>query len=276
MCVYWSYSQQQRGLCSLSHGLCTETALRYTPIICSFTKHPLRLTVRCKFPFTAEWEVFKLFLSMSFVCLWWANGPSDTVITLLFGNMWYITSADYITHYLQYVCSLHLICDLIFFLCLIWIITSALLLSLKGAIHSYLFWYSDIESCLYVDNDKMNFLFVHVMQLLEKHKTMDSMVELLELYEEEDQAYGGLLEASTQLYQYLLQPFRDMRELAMLRRQQIKVTVCASKSLQSSAYACVWMHSEATPQPIILHILGGIYLMKTRLLQSLNPNPLTQ
>lgn len=60
-------------------------------------------------------------------------------------------------------------------------------------------------------------------QLLEKHKTTDSMVELLQLYEEEDQAYGGLLEASTQLYQYLLQPFRDMRELAMLRRQQIKV-----------------------------------------------------
>lgn len=64
------------------------------------------------------------------------------------------------------------------------------------------------------------------MQLMEKHKTVDSMVELLELYEEEDQAYGGLLEASTQLYQYLLQPFRDMRELAMLRRQQIKVIVC--------------------------------------------------
>lgn len=71
----------------------------------------------------------------------------------------------------------------------------------------------------------MNFLCLHVMQLLEKHKTMDSMVELLELYEEEDQAYGGLLETSTQLYQYLLQPFRDMRELAMLRRQQIKVTI---------------------------------------------------
>lgn len=68
----------------------------------------------------------------------------------------------------------------------------------------------------------MNILFV---QLLEKHKSTDSMVELLELYEEEDQAYGGLLEASTQLYQYLLQPFRDMRELAMLRRQQIKVQV---------------------------------------------------
>ena len=56
---------------------------------------------------------------------------------------------------------------------------------------------------------------------------MDSMVELLQLYEEEDQTYGDLLEASTQLYQYLLQPFRDMRELAMLRRQQIKVSICS-------------------------------------------------
>ncbi|KAM3610418.1 uncharacterized protein V6R79_003865 [Siganus canaliculatus] len=65
----------------------------------------------------------------------------------------------------------------------------------------------------------------HLQELLEKHKAMDSMVELLELYEEEDLAYGGLLEASTQLYQYLLQPFRDMRELAMLRRQQIKISM---------------------------------------------------
>lgn len=79
---------------------------------------------------------------------------------------------------------------------------------------------------MYVDNNKKNVFFVYAMQLLEKHKNVDRMVELLELYEEEDQAYVGLLEASTQLYQYLLQPFRDMRELAMLRRQQIKVTNC--------------------------------------------------
>nr|XP_046243179.1 junction-mediating and -regulatory protein-like [Scatophagus argus]XP_046243180.1 junction-mediating and -regulatory protein-like [Scatophagus argus] len=65
----------------------------------------------------------------------------------------------------------------------------------------------------------------HLQELLEKHRTMDSMVELLQLYEAEDEAYGGLLEASTQLYQYLLQPFRDMRELAMLRRQQIKISL---------------------------------------------------
>lgn len=75
-------------------------------------------------------------------------------------------------------------------------------------------------------------------QLLEKHKTTDSMVELLQLYEEEDQAYGGLLEASTQLYQYLLQPFRDMRELAMLRRQQIKVKT-KTRRANKSTIACV-------------------------------------
>lgn len=61
------------------------------------------------------------------------------------------------------------------------------------------------------------------LQVLDKHKAMDSMVELLQVYPEEDEAYGELLEATTQLYHYLLQPFRDMRELAMLRRQQIKV-----------------------------------------------------
>lgn len=61
------------------------------------------------------------------------------------------------------------------------------------------------------------------IQVLDKHKAMDSMVELLQVYPEEDEAYGELLEATTQLYHYLLQPFRDMRELAMLRRQQIKV-----------------------------------------------------
>jgi hypothetical protein len=49
------------------------------------------------------------------------------------------------------------------------------------------------------------------------------MVELLDLYQMEDEAYSSLAEATTELYQYLLQPFRDMRELAMLRRQQIKV-----------------------------------------------------
>lgn len=69
-----------------------------------------------------------------------------------------------------------------------------------------------------------NISFYLFSQVLEKHRAMDSMVELLQVYPEEDEAYGDVLEATTQLYHYLLQPFRDMRELAMLRRQQIKVT----------------------------------------------------
>ncbi|XP_068106321.1 junction-mediating and -regulatory protein [Hyperolius riggenbachi] len=62
-------------------------------------------------------------------------------------------------------------------------------------------------------------------ELLEKHKVTESMVDLLELYQMEDDAYSAVVEATTELYQYLLQPFRDMRELAMLRRQQIKISI---------------------------------------------------
>lgn len=61
------------------------------------------------------------------------------------------------------------------------------------------------------------------VQVLDRHKALDNMVELLQVYTQEDEAYGELLEATTQLYHYLLQPFRDMREVAMLHRQQIKV-----------------------------------------------------
>ncbi|MFT7811778.1 junction-mediating and -regulatory protein-like, partial [Arapaima gigas] len=65
----------------------------------------------------------------------------------------------------------------------------------------------------------------HLHQLLERHKASESMVDLLKIYQEEDEAYEALVEATTELYQYLLQPFRDMRELAMLRRQQIKISI---------------------------------------------------
>nr|XP_046231225.1 junction-mediating and -regulatory protein [Scatophagus argus] len=64
-----------------------------------------------------------------------------------------------------------------------------------------------------------------MQEVLDRHKAMDSMVELLQVYPEEDEAYGELLEATTHLYHYLLQPFRDMREVAMLRRQQIKISL---------------------------------------------------
>uniref|UniRef100_G1KT19 Junction mediating and regulatory protein, p53 cofactor n=1 Tax=Anolis carolinensis TaxID=28377 RepID=G1KT19_ANOCA len=70
-----------------------------------------------------------------------------------------------------------------------------------------------------------SYIFIDYRELLEKHKNTESMVELLELYQLEDEAYSSLAEATTELYQYLLQPFRDMRELAMLRRQQIKISI---------------------------------------------------
>ncbi|XP_051962221.1 junction-mediating and -regulatory protein [Xyrauchen texanus] len=65
----------------------------------------------------------------------------------------------------------------------------------------------------------------HLQELLERQRAVDSMVELLQLYSEQDEAFSDLVEATTELYHYLLQPFRDMRELAMLRRQQIKISL---------------------------------------------------
>ncbi|KAM3940049.1 junction-mediating and -regulatory protein [Leptodactylus fuscus] len=64
-----------------------------------------------------------------------------------------------------------------------------------------------------------------LQELLEKHKATENMVDLLQLYQMEDEAYSAVVEATTEFYQYLLQPFRDMRELAMLRRQQIKISI---------------------------------------------------
>lgn len=49
------------------------------------------------------------------------------------------------------------------------------------------------------------------------------MVALMKVYEEEDKAYQDLVTMATQFYQYLLQPFRDMRELATLYRLEILV-----------------------------------------------------
>lgn len=55
------------------------------------------------------------------------------------------------------------------------------------------------------------------------------MVALMKVYEEEDEAYQDLVTMATQFYQYLLQPFRDMRELATLYKLEIMVSL----SLQS-------------------------------------------
>lgn len=51
-------------------------------------------------------------------------------------------------------------------------------------------------------------------QLLRGHKKANTMVALMEVYQEEDEAYQELVTVATMFFQYLLQPFRDMRELA--------------------------------------------------------------
>lgn len=66
-------------------------------------------------------------------------------------------------------------------------------------------------------------LNVLLLQIIRCHKTADKMVALLKIYEEEDEAYQELVTVATQFYQYLLQPFRDMRELAMLYKMEILV-----------------------------------------------------
>lgn len=61
----------------------------------------------------------------------------------------------------------------------------------------------------------------HLRQLLQSHSTADRMVVLLSIYEEEDEAYQDLVTVATTFFQYLLQPFRDMRELACLYKIDI-------------------------------------------------------
>ncbi|XP_068597961.1 WASP homolog-associated protein with actin, membranes and microtubules [Brachionichthys hirsutus] len=61
----------------------------------------------------------------------------------------------------------------------------------------------------------------HLRQLLHGHGTTDRMVALLGTYEEEDEAYQDLVTVATTFFQYLLQPFRDMRELACLYKMEI-------------------------------------------------------
>ncbi|NWS21063.1 WHAMM protein, partial [Pachyramphus minor] len=62
---------------------------------------------------------------------------------------------------------------------------------------------------------------LHFLQVLQQHKSADTMVALMKVYEEEDEAYQDLVTMATQFYQYLLQPFRDMRELATLYKLEI-------------------------------------------------------
>ncbi|XP_077451130.1 WASP homolog-associated protein with actin, membranes and microtubules isoform X2 [Stigmatopora argus] len=61
----------------------------------------------------------------------------------------------------------------------------------------------------------------HLRQLLQSHAGADRMVALLAIYVQEDEAYQELVSKATSFFQYLLQPFRDMRELACLHKMEI-------------------------------------------------------
>ncbi|KAM4593743.1 WASP homolog-associated protein with actin, membranes and microtubules [Odontesthes bonariensis] len=61
----------------------------------------------------------------------------------------------------------------------------------------------------------------HLRQLLQTHSSAGQLVALLRIYEEEDEAYQDLATVATTFFQYLLQPFRDMRELACLYKMEI-------------------------------------------------------
>ncbi|XP_042330590.1 WASP homolog-associated protein with actin, membranes and microtubules isoform X2 [Sceloporus undulatus] len=66
-------------------------------------------------------------------------------------------------------------------------------------------------------------------RILHQHKDTDKLVDLMELYKEEDEAYLELVTVATEFYQYLLQPFRDMRELATLYRLEILKSLQANR-----------------------------------------------
>lgn len=51
-------------------------------------------------------------------------------------------------------------------------------------------------------------------QILQGHEKASTMVALMEVYQEEDEVYQELVTVATMFFQYLLQPFRDMREVA--------------------------------------------------------------
>ncbi|XP_007433565.1 WASP homolog-associated protein with actin, membranes and microtubules [Python bivittatus] len=65
--------------------------------------------------------------------------------------------------------------------------------------------------------------------VLHKHKDADKLVDLMELYKEEDEVYWELVTVATEFYQYLLLPFRDMRELATLYKLEILKSLQADR-----------------------------------------------
>ncbi|XP_070618126.1 WASP homolog-associated protein with actin, membranes and microtubules [Erythrolamprus reginae] len=65
--------------------------------------------------------------------------------------------------------------------------------------------------------------------VLHRHKDADKLVDLMDLYKEEDDAYWELVTVATEFYQYLLLPFRDLRELATLYRLEILKSLQADR-----------------------------------------------
>ncbi|XP_057691604.1 WASP homolog-associated protein with actin, membranes and microtubules [Corythoichthys intestinalis] len=70
-------------------------------------------------------------------------------------------------------------------------------------------------------HDEMSRAKDHLRQLLQSHDCADRMVALLAIYAQEDEAYQELVTEATSFFQYLLQPFRDIRELACLYKMEI-------------------------------------------------------
>ncbi|XP_042631786.1 WASP homolog-associated protein with actin, membranes and microtubules-like [Cyprinus carpio] len=60
-----------------------------------------------------------------------------------------------------------------------------------------------------------------LLALLQTHPSTDGLQRLMKIYEEEDETYRELVSVATQFYQNLLQPFRDMREIATLYKTEI-------------------------------------------------------
>uniref|UniRef100_A0A671K3J0 Uncharacterized protein n=1 Tax=Sinocyclocheilus anshuiensis TaxID=1608454 RepID=A0A671K3J0_9TELE len=58
---------------------------------------------------------------------------------------------------------------------------------------------------------------------LQTHPCTDGLQRLMKIYEEEDETYRELVSVATKFYQNLLQPFRDMREIATLYKTEILV-----------------------------------------------------
>ncbi|MCJ8733006.1 hypothetical protein PDJAM_G00218100 [Pangasius djambal] len=58
--------------------------------------------------------------------------------------------------------------------------------------------------------------------IIQSHRAAAGLVQLMKIYEDEDEAYGDLVTIATQFYQHQLQPFRDMRELSTLHTMEIQ------------------------------------------------------